>query len=463
MKVAAPNILYLHCHDAGRCISPMGYPCHTPALAKLAGDALLFRNAHAAAPTCSPSRAALLTGMAPHSCGMYGLAHLGWSLESYSDHLIHSLHRRGYHSALAGVQHIRDYNEADVSKTIGYRERVEGIPEAGDPEGIAAHDLATGRAAAAWLKKRGKADAPFFLSCGFIFPHREFTSAEPARFPWEDSRYVASPPHLPDTNQVRRDVAEYNASVRFMDQQAGLVLEALNTSGLSENTIIIATTDHGIAFPGMKCNLTDKGTGVYLMLKGPGIPGGVVNDALVSHLDVFPTLCDLLEMEKPGRLHGHSLMPLIRGEAEEVNTEVFGEVTYHAAYEPMRSIRTKTHLLIRNFDDEWMRRVLPNCDDGYAKTAMLETGWGEGRKAPIELYNLVQDPECKSNLAGLGSQQDLQEELEGRLLDWMRRTGDRLLDGPVDLPDGGKMSPVDGVGVGHIRGKRKFAGNTGCC
>src|SRR5207247_1678035 len=101
---------------------------------------------------------------------------------------------------------------------------------------------------------------------------------------------------------------------------------------------------------GMKCHLTDRGIGVMLILRGPGVfSGGKVCDAMVSQIDLFPTLCDLLEIEKPAWLQGRSLLPLLHGEAEEVNDEIFAEVTYHAAYEPQRCVRTRRWKYIRRY------------------------------------------------------------------------------------------------------------------
>ncbi len=87
------------------------------------------------------------------------------------------------------------------------------------------------------------------------------------------------------------------------------MLDALDANGLSENTLVICTTDHGIAFPRMKGNLTDHGIGVMLIMRGPGgFTGGKVYDALVSHIDLYPTICDLLEIEHPSWLQGTSLL-----------------------------------------------------------------------------------------------------------------------------------------------------------
>ena len=86
-----PNILYIHSHDTGRYIQPFGYAFDTPNLQKLAEEGVLFRHCHCANPTCSPSRASLLTGTYPHQNGMFGLAHRGWRLNDYHEHILHTL------------------------------------------------------------------------------------------------------------------------------------------------------------------------------------------------------------------------------------------------------------------------------------------------------------------------------------------------------------------------------------
>lgn len=90
---------------------------------------------------------------------------------------------------------------------------------------------------------------------------------------------------------------------RQLDEGLGRVLSALDASGLADKTLVICTTDHGIAFPGMKCTLTGRGIGVLLIMRGPGgIPAGRVCDALVSHIDIFPTICDLTCAAVPAHL-----------------------------------------------------------------------------------------------------------------------------------------------------------------
>ena len=136
-----------------------------------------------------------------------------------------------------------------------------------------------------------------------------------------------------------------------------------------------------------------------MIMRGPGgFTGGKVIDALVSHLDVYPTICELAGIEQPSWLEGTSLMPLVRGERGQVHDEIFTEMTYHAAYQPQRAIRTERWKYIRRFDDE-PRPVLANCDDSASKDLLVEHGWARRRCDREELYDLVFDPNEGHNVA----------------------------------------------------------------
>lgn len=420
-----PNILYIHSHDTGRYIQPYGYNVPAPHVQQLAEEGVVFRQAFSVAPTCSPSRAGLLTGQCAHSSGMIGLAHRGFSLHDYSQHIIHTLDPLGYESTLIGLQHI-----AEETSTIGYHRVV-------DVESRHVRDVTP---AAVEFLHSGPQE-PFFLSVGFIETHREYHEPGPA----EDWRYCQPPRPIPDTPRTRKDMAAYKASVRVLDEGVGAVLEALDGAGLGEDTLVICTTDHGIAFPAMKCNLTDHGIGVMLIMRGPeGLHGGKVIDGMVSHIDIFPTICELLEIEMPTWLQGTSLMPLIRGEAEEINDEIFADVTYHAAYEPKRCVRTKRWKYIRRFDHR-EKPVLPNCDDSLSKDVWLEHGWGEREVAAEALYDLVFDPNEAHNLADDPDKASVLEAMRQRLQDWMERTDDPLLKGPVPAPRGARVNDPTGL------------------
>jgi arylsulfatase A-like enzyme len=426
-----PNILYLHSHDTGRSIEPYGHAVATPNLQRLAEEGILFRQAYCAAPTCSPSRAALLTGQSAHSSGMMGLTHRGWLLNDYRQHLIHTLHAAGYTSALVGVQHVAP--EPGGAARIGYRELL-------PTQSAKAEHVAP--AAVAFLERPH--DQPFFLSVGFVETH---LLPGPTAFGYEggDPRYAAPPAPLPDTPRTRRDMADYRMAAQALDRGMGEVLAALERSGQADNTLVVCTTDHGLPLPGMKGSLSDHGLGVMLMMRGPGgFSGGKVSDALVSQIDLFPTLCDLLELPPPSWLQGRSLMPLIRGETEDVNDAVFGEVTHHVAYDPQRAVRTKRYKYIRRFGER-VHPVLSNTDDSLAKDEWLGHGW-QGRERPFEgLFDLVFDPQEGENLALDVAHGAVLAEMRGRLERWMKDTSDPLLEGPVLVPPGTKEKSPDAV------------------
>jgi N-sulfoglucosamine sulfohydrolase len=423
MSSTLPNILYLHSHDTGRYVQPYGHPVPTPNIQRLADQGVLFREAFCAAPTCSVSRACLLTGQYGHNNGMLGLAHRGWSLNDYRQHIVHTLRKAGYYSVLIGEQHI-----AKRPDVIGF-DRVVKIDKT--------HVETVAPAASEILGEPPR--EPFFLSVGFFETHREFLGPGSLR----DTLYSLPPANLPDTPETRRDMAAYKASARALDQGVGAVLDALDSHGLADDTLIIFTTDHGLAFPGAKATLFDRGLGVMLILRGPGgFGGGKVIDALVSHIDVYPTICQLVGIEPPSFLQGVSLMPLIRRQATAVRSEIFAEMTWHAAYEPQRTLRTERWKYIRRFGER-ATPVLPNCDDSPSKDLLLRYGWAE-REIPFEqLYDLVFDPNEAANLAADPACADTLAELRGRLERWMTETDDPLLHGDPAPPAGAEINQPD--------------------
>jgi len=429
-----PNIIYIHSHNTGRYIQPYGHAVPAPHLQRLAGQGVLFRQAFCVAPTCSPSRAALETGQCPHSAGQLGLAHLGWTLRDFNQHWVQTLRAAGYRSTLIGIQHITKSPEQ-----IGYDEIV---PMTGD--GHARRVAGVVPKAIQFLNQQPR--QPFFLNVGLTETHIPFYEPGPA----EDARYTLPPAFLPDAPEVRRNMAAFKAAARIMDRGMGAAIHALDANGLGDNTLVICTTDHGLQFPRGMGNLTDHGMGVFLILRGPGgFTGGKVCDAMVSHIDLFPTICELIGIGRPAWLQGESLLPLMRGEKEEIHEEVFGEVTYHAAYEPMRAARTTRWKYIRRFDGR-TRPVLVNGDDGPSKTYLLQQGWADLRVDEEQLYDLVFDPNEANNLAGDPAHAATLADMRARLDRWMRATGDPILKGPVPLGPGceTRLQPDD-VFVGN--------------
>lgn len=419
------NILYIHSHDTGRLIQPYGYALPTPNLQRLAAQGILFRRAFSVAPTCSPSRAGLLTGQSPHNAGMLGLAHRGFSLRDPEQHLAHILQQHGFTTALSGVQHL-----AASPEMLGYDQL------------LTFDDLSAASISAAAARfLTGKPGRPFFLSVGFEETHRPF----PPNSGEDTGGYLPLPPHLPDTGIIRRDMAGFAASVRQLDLAVGRVLEALESANLDQDTLVICTTDHGPAMPGMKCTLTDRGTGVMLILRGPGdFQGGRIMEPMVSHLDLYPTICELLDIPRPSWLQGRSLLPLIRGETDNLHDALFAEVTYHAAYEPQRSARTSRFKYIRRFGER-TKPVLPNIDDSLTKDEWLAHGGRRQSLPPEGLYDLFFDPLEMNNLAGDPVYAEYLINMRRRLDVWMEETNDPLRDGPVPAPPGARVNKLDAL------------------
>jgi N-sulfoglucosamine sulfohydrolase len=418
-----PNILYLHSHDTGRYVQPYGEQVPMPNVQALADQGVLFRHAFCAAPTCSASRACLLTGQYGQSNGMLGLAHRGWSLRDYSHHIVHTLREVGYTSTLIGEQHISKDPQA-----IGYDEVIKVPTTRVESVAPLAIDVL-----------RRPRERPLFLSVGFFETHREFLGPGSLR----DVHCSKPPNNLPDAPEVRADVAAFKASARSLDHGVGVVLNELDSGHLSRDTLVIFTTDHGMPFPGAKATLYDRGLGVTLILRGPEpFGGGRVHDGLVSHIDVYPTICEHLGIERPPFLQGVSLMALLREQAAEVREEVFAGSTWHAAYEPQRAVRTRRHKYIRRWGER-RTPVLANTDDGPSKELLLRAGWGESEIAQEQLYDLLLDPNEANNLVDDERSATVLEDLRGRLRRWMEQTEDPLLAGHVDPPPGVEINRPD--------------------
>jgi arylsulfatase A-like enzyme len=191
---------------------------------------------------------------------------------------------------------------------------------------------------------------------------------------------------------------------------------------------------------------------VLLIMRGPGgFSGGQVNDAMVSHLDLYPTICELAGIERPDWLQGHSMLPLMRGETDVIREEVFAEVTFHAAYEPQRGIRTDRHTLIRRFGDR-QTPVLPNLDDGPSRDDVMDAGYADAGLPEIALFDNLLDPQQRVNLAESPAHRPIRDDLLARLQRWMAKTDDPLLRGDVPVPPGARVNdPASTTFSEHLR------------
>ncbi|MGE9289690.1 MAG: sulfatase/phosphatase domain-containing protein, partial [Puniceicoccales bacterium] len=286
---------------------------------------------------------------------------------------------------------------------------------------------------------------PFFLSVGLFYPHRKYKKADKSIF---NPDYILPPAGLPDTPQTREDMADYHCSVADADSNIGRVLDTIRKTGRMEDSLILITTDHGLAFPTMKCNLTDSGIGVTLIMNYPENPSrGRSIDSLVSHIDIFPTICDLLNLDPPDHLEGTSIRPLFETEGASVRDEVYAEVNFHGAYEPMRCIRTNRYKLIKRFYRG--KRRLSNCDGSISRETMIQQDWHEQELPERQLFDLFFDPHEANNLTGSPHYQDILNDLEERLTHWMAETNDPLLDGEMIPEPGARVCVPESIAAGE--------------
>jgi N-sulfoglucosamine sulfohydrolase len=441
------NILYIHTHDSGRFLKPYGYNVPTDYLMKFAKDAVVFRKAFCGAPTCSPSRSVLLTGMYAHNNGMLGLAHRGFKINDYSKHLASYLKKYDYETVLSGVQHEADswLNYDKAAKTIGYSCDITTVPEKNNEEELVYWDRNNAGAAAEYIKRAAEDNKKFFMSFGMFSTHRKYPVISENK---TDPNYVELPPRTYDNKNNREDTAKYMDSARMADDCIETVIEALKEAGLYEKTIIIFTTDHGVANPFDKCYLNDSGIGVALIIRDPKqkIQGQVI-DTMVSHIDIFPTLCDLTGIEKPDWLQGKSLVPAL-SENEKVRDEIYAEINYHTSYEPARCIRNERYKYIKYFDETYNKYNYSNMDDSEVKKFLTDNGLLNMDKDMEILYDLYFDPGEADNVAGKPEYREILAEMREKLKNWQIETKDPVLNGKIEAPRGAKVNKKNSMSAG---------------
>lgn len=434
------NIIYIHTHDSGRILSPYGYATKNEGLLSFAKESLLFREAYAASPTCSPSRAALLTGMYPHSSGMLGLSQRGFSIYDYSKHLVPFLKTNNYHTVLCGIQHEAGFylDHEKGSKIIGYDEDISTDNDKYKEEELYNWDYNNAISASKWISNY-KSDKPFFMSFGFFATHRKF----PIKDNGENPNYVMPPFPIADNVFTREDFARYLDSAKYFDLCFTKIINAIKESGYYDNSIIIFTTDHGIAFPFAKCNLKDAGIAVSLIIRVPKSKlNGEISDYLVSHVDIFPTLCDLLNIQKPDYLEGVSFADIFKSGKKKIREEVFSEINFHTSYEPVRAVRSDRYKYIRYFDEGYLNVNLSNTDNSKSKNFYLENDLDKIKKPKEALYDLIYDIGETNNLIDNICYKEVLNDFRERLNSFMIKTNDPLLNGRIEIQKCWKVNKV---------------------
>lgn len=416
-----PNLLLVHWHDVGRRLGAYGVSdVATPNLDRLAAEGIRFDRGYAAAPECSAAHSALFTGRYPHSTGMLGHLHLGWGYEPDERTLPMLLRDAGYRTALVGVQ-----AESLDPATLGYHEVCAPL----GASSVASDEESVTDAALSWLAEHAAGDRPFLLTVGH----------PGARRPWPTERVtpetpdgVVVPDGLPDNAWIRSGLATFSTLVRAADRELGRLLDRLDALGLTDTTWVVFTTDHGTPFPRAKGTLYEAGIEIALIMRLPAgwpRPPGA-EERLISHVDIVPTLLERIGVTQPAGLHGVSHLPWLRGDPQAPRRrEIFAEKTFAEAYDPIRAVRTARWKYIRSYEPRpWL--VLP----ADVEASPMRYGFGDDHLRPRpmeELYDLVEDPEERVNLADDAGCTGIRADLAGRLLRWRQRSSDPLLLGPV--------------------------------
>lgn len=429
-----PDIVLIHGHDFGDWLSCYGKPTvPTPAIQRFADNAVVFDQAFATSPLCTPARSSIFTGMLPHENGLLGLAHAGWHYRDGVRTVADLLGDSGYRTALLGLQH-----EDIDARSLGYEE-VHGL-------GFLPRGLEVARLAERWFAGRNDDARPAFAVIGLWEAHRpwppeDYTPADPAD--------VEVPPYLPDNEHTRQDVAAFYGALRQMDEAFGRIMQAIDTHSGDRETLVIFTTDHGIAFPRAKSTLYDSGVKVSLLIRPPDswqvTPGR--RDALTSHLDIVPTLLEAAGVEAPSTISGRSVRSTLENRPEDDDRALYLEKTYHDRFDPIRAVRTSNAKLIRNYTDEPLELPL-DLELSETRRGMPEPVFPP--RAREELYDLSLDPDELSDVSGEPSYLDVRERLSVLLDAHLLATDDPIVTGEMPEP----VPPRQRVGARATRARR---------
>ncbi len=383
----------------------------TPVLDQLAREGMRFTRAYTPVSVCAPSRSALFTGLYPHRNGCD--RNHGAVLDHIRS-LPHYLANAGYEVILAGKEHIKPRS----AFPFRHMERHE-VPD--------------------YLNQ--KSDGPFCLIVSLNAPHQPYFNLKGGH------GHIHPKPWMPNTPETVQYTAAYFDHVALVDQEIGAVLYWLERSGRSENTIQCYLSDHGPAFPFAKWTLYEHGIRIPLIIKWPGMVNpGSTSDALVSMVDILPTLLDMAGIDHMPTLDGKSITPVLRQEGIAVHDAVYAcyaNLGVQGANDyPIRAVITERYKLIVNLrsDSAFALQAMDRPDrraiiDAHAVlqswTASTDAWTNERayhyRTRPVvELYDLAEDPHELTNLAMARSRRQVVLQLYQQLTDWMEGQRDPL-------------------------------------
>jgi len=348
-----------------------------------------------------------------------GLVNLGWNWRESNRTIATILRKNGYETRLFGHQHeVRN----DCTGQLGF--------EFVSPRKEHANcDTVTPRLCA-FLEDRGREQSrPFYARVGFTEVHR------PYHYPHDtDLRTVELPAYAADTPGARQDFADYDADVAGLDAAVGRILAALDQAGLTHNTLVVFTTDHGSPFPRAKGTLYDPGIHTALMMRLPGVvPEGRHITELISNVDLLPTIAELTGSPAPSTIQGRSFLPLLSAGDYSPRSHIFAEKNTLPG-DTKRAIRTERYKYILNLEpgpELW----LPTDIEGSLSRRDMGNEHLRDRP-PVELYDLVADPAETQTLAGRPDLADTETALAEILDQERRETGDPSVAGPIPRPSG---------------------------
>lgn len=387
----------------------------TPNMERIAKAGLTFDQAFVASPSCAPSRAALLTGLMPARNGAEPN---------------HSRPREEIKKLPAYLQEL-GYEVVSFGKVGHYKQ----TPEYGFD--LARHftyheDIAIPKALE-WLKARSS-DKPLCLFVGTNWPHVPWP--EPGDIDPATIKIPLTHVHTPKTREAR---ARYYQAVKIMDRELGEVYD-MAYQKLGQNTLFLHTSDHGAQWPFGKWTLYDDGIRTPMIAVWPGkIAAGQRTDAMVSWVDILPTLVEAAGGSPPEDLDGRSILPLLKGEKSSHREEIY---TVHSGdgnknVYPIRSIRTPRWKYIRNLHPEFKftshvigeKRPVPYWDSWVEKAKTIPEAARKVKRylqrPAEELYDLEADPTEQTNLAADPQYAKVLAELSGKLDAWMKAQGDQ--------------------------------------
>ncbi|MBN2738761.1 MAG: sulfatase [Spirochaetales bacterium] len=383
----------------------------TPNINKLADDGLVFNNAFLTTSSCSPSRCSILTGRYPH---ITGAPELHMPLPANQLLFAGELQKVGYYTVAAGKYHIG--NPRPEFDTI----------YGGHPSGCEYWVEA--------LEKRPKGK-PFFMWFAAFDPHRPYeqnTIPEP-HVPAD----VTVPPYLPDNDSTRKDLALYYDEISRLDNYIGKVMQVLKSQGVDENTLVIYMTDNGRPFPRCKPRMYGSGIKTPFIVRWPAKVKKGRTDALVSSIDIAPTLCELADAGISGRYQGVSFVPVLEDHSAETRDYIASEHNWHDYQAHERAICSRNFLYIRNAFTEL--NASPPADAVSSITYQEMIGMFRAGKLnefqldcfitprmSEELYNVINDPYQLNNLAKDPNYNDDLKKMSKLLDDWIIEFDDTI-------------------------------------